>query len=200
VEQASIRPVVWGRAVTLSAMTVHTAIVLELCPWAVQSIDKLRRAFLWKGTDSISGGHCLVEWTKCCRPQELGGLGIPDLKLTGVVLRLRREWLRRTDDSRPWSTLPGPSDELFLAMFCASVSVQVGDGRRALFWTNNWLNGSSIELIAPCPFNVVPAKSGKQERWRRHCTTPGLGILWGHSRCRLFWSICPSGSWFSTTM
>jgi hypothetical protein len=51
--------------VTLSAMTVHTAIVLELSAWAIQNIDKLRRAFLWKGTDSVSRGHCLVAWLIC---------------------------------------------------------------------------------------------------------------------------------------
>jgi len=73
--------------VTLSAIPVHTAIAVELCPWAIQAIDKLRRAFLWKGTASVHGGHCMVAWPKCCRPAELGGLGIPDLKLMGLSLR-----------------------------------------------------------------------------------------------------------------
>lgn len=29
---------------------------------------------------------CMVAWATCCRPTELGGLGITDLKLAGYAL------------------------------------------------------------------------------------------------------------------
>jgi len=51
-----------GRAVLvktkLSAIPVHTAMVITLSPWVIQCIDKRRRAFLWAGSDSVSGGKC----------------------------------------------------------------------------------------------------------------------------------------------
>jgi hypothetical protein len=43
-----------GRAVLvktkMSAVPVHTAIATAISSWAIQQIDKRRRAFLWKGT------------------------------------------------------------------------------------------------------------------------------------------------------
>ena len=41
---------------TLSAIPVHTSIMLCLSSWAIGCIDKLRRAFVWAGADSVSGG------------------------------------------------------------------------------------------------------------------------------------------------
>lgn len=80
--------------------------VVDLSPWAVKCIDKKRRAFLWKSSDEVKGGHCMLGWPKVCRPPELGGLGFLDLQLFGYALRMRWLWLKRTDDSRPWSQLP----------------------------------------------------------------------------------------------
>ena len=45
---------------TLSAIPVHTLIALCLSSWAIECIDKLRRAFIWCGAASVSGGRCKV--------------------------------------------------------------------------------------------------------------------------------------------
>ena len=94
----------------LSAIPVHTALAISLSPWVIQCIDKRRQAFLWKGADSVSGGHCLLAWPKVCRPADLGGLGLPDLTIQGCALRMRWLWLKRTDPNRPWSRLPENSN------------------------------------------------------------------------------------------
>jgi hypothetical protein len=86
---------------TLSAIPVHTYICCALSPWAIKEIDRRRRAFIWAGADTVSGGKCKVTWSTVCMPKDLGGLGLPDLSTLGVALRLRWEWLRRSDPSAP---------------------------------------------------------------------------------------------------
>jgi hypothetical protein len=54
----------------------------------IQCIDKHYRAFLWRDSDSVSGGHCLLAWPKVYRPANLGGLGLTDLALQGYALAL----------------------------------------------------------------------------------------------------------------
>jgi hypothetical protein len=49
---------------TLSSIPIHTSITLCLSPWAIDMIDKLRRAFVWAGTDTVTGGRCKVVWGK----------------------------------------------------------------------------------------------------------------------------------------
>jgi hypothetical protein len=77
---------------TLSAIPIHTAIALCLSPWAIKTVDKLRRSFIWAGTDSVARSH--GQW--CARRiKDLGGLGISDLRRTGIALRVRWVWKDR---------------------------------------------------------------------------------------------------------
>ena len=64
----------------LTRILIYVAIATDLPPWAFKAIDKIRRAFLWRGRKEAKGGHCLIAWPKVCRSRELGGLGIVDLK------------------------------------------------------------------------------------------------------------------------
>jgi len=80
---------------TLSAIPMHTALAITISPWVIQCIDKLRRAFLWAGTDTVSGGKCSVAWPKVCRPPDLGGLGLIDLEIFGYALRMRWLWFKK---------------------------------------------------------------------------------------------------------
>ena len=98
-----------------------------------------------------------------CRPPDLGGLGIVDLQCFGYALRMRWLWQRRSEDPRPWHELPDESDKVVDAMFAASIFVELGDGRKALFWTDRWLQGQSISDLAPCLSNTV----GRQIKKRR---------------------------------
>jgi len=147
---------------TLSAIPVHTSICCALSPWAIREIDKRRRAFLWAGADTVQGGNCRVAWPVVCLPKELGGLGLPDLKTMGAALRLRWEWQRRNDPSAPWAGLPCRTDTATIAMFRASVRVELGSGDLARFWTDNWLPCGPICLAAPDLFSAV----GRRRRGR----------------------------------
>lgn len=75
----------------------------------------------------------MVAWQRVCRPKDLGGLGLIDLKRQGLALRLRWEWLRRTDRSRPWHGLPMDKDPPVLAAFDSLVHWRIHDGATALF-------------------------------------------------------------------
>lgn len=86
-----------------------------------------------------------------CRPKELGGLGVTDLKLAGYALQTRWLWLQRTDDDRAWAEHPR-------SFFNSSCTIQLGDGNKALFWIDSWLEGQSVSSIAPVLCNAVPRR------------------------------------------
>jgi hypothetical protein len=70
--------------VTLSAVPVHISITVEVSPWILHAIDKIRRSFVWTGSDSAPGGWCTVAWSWVTRPTMLGGLGVIDLVTMGL--------------------------------------------------------------------------------------------------------------------
>ncbi|WVZ95524.1 hypothetical protein U9M48_041277 [Paspalum notatum var. saurae] len=45
----------------LSAIPTYYMTNFTLSSWAVKRIDRLRRNFLWKGSDDAKGGHCLLK-------------------------------------------------------------------------------------------------------------------------------------------
>jgi hypothetical protein len=85
----------------------------------MKKVDNLRRNFFWKGEDSEGnlGGACLVKWEIACRPKELEGLGIHNLKCFGRALRQRWLWYYWTDDTKPWQGMPLPYDDQDMALF-----------------------------------------------------------------------------------
>jgi len=66
--------------------------------------------------------------------------------------------MKQTDDSRSWHQLPMEKEPLVEAMFQSSIYVELGDGCKALFWTDRWLQGQSLLELAPSLCNVVSAR------------------------------------------
>jgi hypothetical protein len=90
-----------------------------------------------------------MAWSRVARPVELGGVSVIDLMTMGYALWLCWEWLARTEPQRLWTAMPSKTERVVLAMFEASVTVQIGNGAQTLFWHDRWLNGSSIRCLAP---------------------------------------------------
>jgi hypothetical protein len=66
------------------------------------------------------------------------------------------------DSQRAWSQLPIKVDPQVYAFFCASTFTIVGDGRKALFWEDRWIDGEAPRDIAPNLFLMVPARTRAQ--------------------------------------
>jgi hypothetical protein len=90
---------------------------IDLDPWFLQAVDKLRRGFLWAGSGDALGGQCAVAWDLVCQPKCLGGLGFHNLRLLNTTLRAKWLWMAKTDNTRPWHGL----------------NIQVGEASKALF-------------------------------------------------------------------
>ena len=56
-----------------------------------------------------------------------------DLELQGLALRVRLEWLKRTDPTRPWQGLVMMEDKDAREVFDSLVKIDVGDGSKVLF-------------------------------------------------------------------
>lgn len=106
----------------------------NLPAWARKEIDAICRCFFWVGADQSVRGRCMVAWPICCRPTELGGLGISDIRLAGYALQTRWLWLQKTDHDRAWSQLPIKTCTEVQAFFKASTYSIVGNGLQTLFW------------------------------------------------------------------
>lgn len=143
---------------TLLAIPIHVAICCSLSAWAIGQIDKHRRAFIWAGTKSVTGGKCKIASPIVCSPREYGGLGLPDLRILGFALRLCWEWLRRSKLDAVWSGLPSSPERVVQQMFQASVTVLIGDGASALFWIDSWLPNGPICRLAPNLYKAIASR------------------------------------------
>lgn len=84
---------IWIKSV-LSAIPIYTIIADGLPSWAIEQINTICRRFLQTGKEGSMHGKCMVAWPTVCRPTDLGGLGIPDLRLTAIALQARWLWLQ----------------------------------------------------------------------------------------------------------
>ena len=112
----------------LNSMLVYLAMAIELPPWALKAIDKIRRGFLWTGRKDTEAGivWSLVTWTKVRHPPEVGVLGTSNQQNLGWTLRIRWICLQKTDLHRPWLALPVQIHGSAQAFFSMAVVSEVG--------------------------------------------------------------------------
>ncbi|KAE8819242.1 Serine/threonine-protein kinase CTR1 [Hordeum vulgare] len=128
----------------IAARPLHQLIVLNAPEWVLEDIEKWMRSFFWAGKDKVNGGQCLVAWSQVFRPTRFGGLGIKDLRLQAIALRVRWDWLKRADPNRPWQGLKLMDDEAASLVLNSLVKIIVGNGARVLFWKDRWIHGFTI--------------------------------------------------------
>ena len=142
----------------LSARAVHHLIVTEAPAWLFEEFGKYLWSFFWAGKDHVNGGRCLVAWDRVCRPLEYGGLGIKNLRLQGLALRVRWQWLLRTDEQRPWQGLQMLKDTPAREVFDSLVRIRAGNGQKTFFWKDRWINNRSVKEVAPGLFSLVSTR------------------------------------------
>jgi hypothetical protein len=128
----------------MSTWPIHNLLIDEAPCWLLEEVDKGFRGFFWSAKDKANGGQCLVAWNQVCKPLELGGLSVKNLRLQGLVLRVRWEWLQRTEPDMPWQGLPIMSDSKAREVFDSLVQIWVGDGQSNLFWRDRWMGGRGV--------------------------------------------------------
>jgi len=69
--------------------------------------------------------------------------------------------MRRSEDNRPWHQLPDTHEPVVEAMFRASTYFELGDGHKALFWEDRWLEGRALSDIAPNLCTAVGPRTKK---------------------------------------
>ncbi|XP_039122000.1 uncharacterized protein LOC120258608 [Dioscorea cayenensis subsp. rotundata] len=83
----------------LSAIPTYWMPLFKVLCWVIKKINRIRRDFLWSGTD-IDHPKCrLVGWKTLCRPREFGGWGILDLQCFNQALLGKWWWKFMSDAS-----------------------------------------------------------------------------------------------------
>jgi hypothetical protein len=145
---------------TLASMSIFAMMSLDVQIETLLAIEKILRGFLWKGRKNAHGGHCLVAWDKVCMPKELGGLGIPNLRMMNLALQARWLWLSRVEAFRPWKEFDTQIPQRVTEIFEAATSSIVGDGARTFFWSDNWLPDGRLKDLAHL-FTLIPKRLSK---------------------------------------
>jgi hypothetical protein len=92
-----------------------------------------------------------------------------------LLQRQSRKWKWRIDQGPSGTALPEKKERRLEALFNAATMSTVGSGESTLFWTDNWIDGTSFSSMAPALFGTVATR-------RRKVTVSEalLGHAWVH--------------------
>jgi hypothetical protein len=76
----------------MTLSVIYQLMALDLPPWFLKEVDRLRRGFLWARKEDTRGGSCAVAWAKVCQPKAFGGLGFHNPCFLNAALRARWVW------------------------------------------------------------------------------------------------------------
>lgn len=164
----------WGERLiminaVMSAIPNYFMVAVRWPDKSIEAIDKLRRAFLWKGDRPTRGEQCLVAWQIVTLSKEQGGLGVHDLGAHNMALLLKIaskmlsstsepcfQWLRSQNIQRQIPTMAKQSDTLvwksvvsMIDTVIASTKVSVGNRELTLFWKDHWTALGRLHFVFP---------------------------------------------------
>ncbi|XP_039123641.1 uncharacterized protein LOC120260266 [Dioscorea cayenensis subsp. rotundata] len=166
----------------LSAIPTYWMSLFKVPCWVIKKINRIRRDFLWSGTD-IDHPKCrLVGWKTLCRPREFGGWGILDLHCFNQALLGKWWWKFMSDASwcganvilfnygmQRWNMFPRLSGRVSffwkgvlscLPALRGCVLQGVSSGMETLFWKYRWINGCAPMFLWPEEFSRTTAPNG----------------------------------------
>ncbi|KAJ3696111.1 hypothetical protein LUZ60_001488 [Juncus effusus] len=76
---------------------------MKLPKWVILQLERLLRAFLWKGQSECKPGSCQISWRKAALPTANGGLGIKNIQTQNDALLLKNLWKLDNDEDSLWS-------------------------------------------------------------------------------------------------
>lgn len=86
----------------LGSLPTYYLSLLKAPEGILDSLDKIRRRFLWGGTGDKSKIHW-VEWSKAVADKKAGGLGVGLLKAQNLALLLKWWWRLKNKPNTLWS-------------------------------------------------------------------------------------------------
>ncbi|KAJ4748330.1 RNA-directed DNA polymerase (reverse transcriptase)-related family protein [Rhynchospora pubera] len=139
----------------LSSLPVYFMSVFKVPSSILQTIDKLRRTFLWHGSQSQGKKLVMISWDLVTRPKQCGGLGVLDLKAFNLALLSKWLWKWLNPNDSLWKSQLNALYPQQPAIFPNSTVIQkslieasfifqtgltftVGNGKSILFWHHNW--------------------------------------------------------------
>lgn len=140
----------------------------------IYKLDGIIRKFFWQGGGTKKKYH-LVKWDKICKHKKKGGLGIKDIRKMNISLLCKWWWKleceddlwqqiihfkylngkqvctvkRGQTDSTMWSDLLKIRD-----VYLQGRQLNVGNGKRTLFWKDAWLFDKPTNLVFPDLFKL----------------------------------------------
>lgn len=163
--------------------------------WVIDHIDKIRRAFLWKGSNEVKGGLCLINWAQVCRPKSQGGPGVRNLCLANISLITKWWWrlLSSSDIKPPWAILvnhnyyqhrrlwdlssipPTACSPFWRGVLRCTNYFKLGigfsfrgQGHSIKFWTDHWIGDQTLASAFPSLFEVATNPSATVHSQIRH--------------------------------
>jgi hypothetical protein len=85
----------------LSAIPIFFLSYLKMPVKVWKEVVKIQRKFLWGGL-SKKNKTCWVKWEDVCRPKNMGGLGVRDLRLVNISLLAKWRWKLLSSEKEVW--------------------------------------------------------------------------------------------------
>ncbi|WMV38922.1 hypothetical protein MTR67_032307 [Solanum verrucosum] len=168
-----------GQYLSLGSRIILVNSVLDALPTYVMSLfpDSLRRNFIWQGNKEKKAIH-LVKWECLITSKKDGGLGIRDLKAHNQSLLMKWLWRYNLETDALWRRFIhdkyGQDDQWcsnsvncpfgvgvwrairsFWPLLAGNVSFKVGNGRKILFWHDNWLGHGPLKVLFPNFYTIA---------------------------------------------